>query len=282
MVVTYYKNQFCPSGSSQVPVEERGFNFGDGVYEVVRYFRQRGIGLDEHLQRLVESAEGIRLRLPYPPDELRTIMAQAVAKVPGDWVDVYMQVTRGEAPRRQPFPNAEPILAMVAKQAPLVSAAQRQAGVGAIFHPDERWLNCNLKTLNLLPNCLAKQAALDAGAFEAILVRDGRVTEGSTSNVFAVIDGIIRTAPADRFILNGITRRLVIQAAQSLGLEVRQEAFTPEMLTTRATEVFITSTTNDLLPISYLDGQALPIASMGPVTEKLLQAFRMLTEIADE
>jgi D-alanine transaminase len=282
MVVTYYKNQFCPSGSPQVPVEERGFNFGDGVYEVVRYFRQRGIGLDEHVQRLVESAEGIRLRLPYPPDELRTIMEHAVAKVSGDWVDVYLQVTRGEAPRRQPFPDAEPILALVAKPSPLVSTAQRQAGISVIFHPDERWLNCNLKTLNLLPNCLAKQAALDAGAFEAILVRDGRVTEGSTSNVFAVIDGIIRTAPADRFILNGITRRLVIQAAQSLGLEVRQEAFTPEMLTTRATEVFITSTTNDLLPVSHLDNHALPVASMGPVTAKLLHAFRVLTGIAED
>lgn len=273
MIISYYRDRFVETGAAVVPLEERAYNFGDGVYEVVRYYDGKGVGVEEHLERLARSAAAIRLVLSHSLEEIRELMVTAAMKTGETNVDVYLQVSRGEAPRLHPFPKVPSCLAMVAKPARVVENAQREQGVAAITHPDERWANCHIKSLNLLPNVLAKQAALDAGAMEAILIRDGKVTEGSASNVFMVKDGVLYTHPADRWILNGITRRMVLRVARELGIPVREEAVSESFLLNEAEEVFVTSTTMEIMPLSSLNGKAFPPSGQRPVTEKLIEVL---------
>ncbi len=273
MIISYYKDRFVEEGETVVPLEERAFNFGDGVYEVVRFYGGKGFGLREHLERLARSAAAIRIELPYTLDVLGDLISTAVEKTGERDVDVYFQISRGEAPRLHPFPGTASCLAMVAKPARRVKEEQRNKGIATITHPDERWANCHIKSLNLLPNVLAKQAAFDAGASESILIRDGVVTEGSSSNVFTVCQGTLYTAPADRRILNGITRRVVLGLANDLGIPVREESLAEAVLSNEAEELFVTSTTMEIMPVSSLNGKPLPTAGMGPITEKLMQGF---------
>lgn len=257
-----------------VPIEDRAFNFGDGVYEVVRFYQGRSFGLEEHLERLEQSAKALRMTLPCGLAKIREIVEEAVRRTGEEDVDVYFQISRGEASRAHPFPKTETCLALVTKSAVWQSEEARQKGIQAITCEDERWLNCYIKSLNLLPNVLAKQQALDAGAGEAILVRDGVVTEGSSTNVFAVKNGTLYTYPADRRILNGITRRFVIDIARELGIAVREEAIPRDSLFGDVDELMITSTTSEIMPVRSVDGHDLPSQGMGPIGSRLWEAFR--------
>lgn len=280
MIISYYKDRFIENGAAVVPLEERAFNFGDGVYEVVRFYNGNEFGLKEHLERLAESAAAIRMELPYTIDAIGELVSTAAEKVGVPDVDVYFQVSRGEAPRLHPFPETSACLAMVAKPSRRVQERQRQQGIAAITHPDERWANCYIKSLNLLPNVLAKQAALDVGAGESILIRDGVVTEGASSNAFIVRQGTLYTAPADRRILNGITRRLVLRLARALGIPTQEESLSETVLLNEADELFVTSTTMEIMPVTSLNGKQLSAGGMGPVTAQLVQAY--MAEIGPE
>lgn len=267
--LVYLNGRYLPRAEAVVSVEDRAFLFGDGVYEVTRAYKGTLIEAARHLRRLERGLAG--LALSFTPDALPDISARLLADnglTTGE-VLVYWQVTRGVAPRLHQFPAAGTAPTVYASAAPFTPPhARRGAGVSAISHPDIRWARCDLKTVNLLPNVLAKQAAVAAGAYEAVLIRDGAVTEGSTTNVFGVLDGVIRTAPRTNYILPGITREVVLELAHREGLHVREDPLLAEDLP-RLSELFLTGTTNDVMPVVTLDGRAVGDGRPGPIAGRL-------------
>lgn len=278
MSIIYLNGEYLPVERATVSVEDRGFLFADGIYEVVRFYGGRPFQLEAHLQRLQRSAQGAHLSLPKAVADLPTIMECLLAENNLQDINFYIQCTRGAAhPRTHAFP-AEPHPTLLVMPQPLYALPPdaRIRGVSAITVPDLRWQRCDIKSIMLLPNAMAKTQAREKGAFEAILVRDGAVTEGSSTNIFAVLDGMLATHPADHHILGGITRQVVLQVAVGLGLSVREEPFTIEQLS-RAQEVFLTSTTAEVLPITQIDGQMVGNGHPGTVTMRLFEAFKKIT-----
>lgn len=278
MPIVYWNREYLPLEKATVSVEDRGFLLGDGIYEVVRVYGGRPFRLADHLQRLHQSAAAAQLPLPDNADDLPDIIQRLLEENDVLDTNVYIQCTRGHShPRQHAFPaDVHPtMLVMTTPIIPLPSGAREQ-GVSAITVPDVRWRRCDIKTIMLLPNAMAKTQAHDAGAFEAILVRDGEVTEGSSANVFAVIDGELRTHPEDTDILGGITRLVVLELAAQLGIPVREKAFTvPEMYA--AQEVFLSSSSPEILAITNIDGHTIGRGRTGPVVQRLYAAFCKLT-----
>ncbi|HEU4962605.1 MAG TPA: D-amino-acid transaminase [Bacilli bacterium] len=278
--VGFYNGQWMSPDEPAVPIEERGHQFGDGVYEVIRVYQGAPFLLQEHLERLAKSAAAIRLQPSLSPAELELIIRTGIKKSQLQEAEVYLQLTRGVAPRLHPFPDVETAVAMTVKPARRIAEETRTNGVAVTVMDDERWANCHIKSLNLLPNVLAKQAAIDNGFYEAVFVKDGQITEGSSSNLFAVKDGVLYTAPADRKILHGITRASLLDLAPELGVEVREEAFTADFLQ-GADEAFLTSTSMELMPVVRVDEQLIGAGKPGDVTLRLLAAYRKLYEQAE-
>lgn len=280
-IVGFLNGEWMSPDQPAVPIEERGHQFGDGVYEVVRVYQGVPFLLQEHLDRLVKSAEAIRLDLSeLSPVELELIIRTGIKKSQLQDAEVYLQLTRGIAPRLHPFPNVKPSVAMTVKPARTIPESNRENGVAVTLLDDERWANCYIKSLNLLPNILAKQTALDNGFYEAVFVKDGVITEGSASNFFAVKDGVLHTAPATRKILHGITRATLLQLAQELDIPVQEADFTPEFLHS-ADEAFITSTSMEVMPVVKVDGHTLGTGKPGPVAHRLHTAYRNLIPNAE-
>lgn len=257
--------------------DDRGYYFGDGIYEVFRIYNGVLFEKEGHFQRLARSAREVKIPLPYSIEKIDALLEELLAAEQIQEGIVYIQITRGVAPRNHGFPPAgtTPVLTAYCKEVkrPL---GQLQNGLRAVTIPDIRWLRCDIKTLNLLPNNLAKQEAVDRGADEAILHRSGTVTECSSSNIMIVKDGTILTHPADNLILHGVTRSAVLRLAARKGLELREEAFDLDALY-RADEVFITGTTAEVTPIVEIDGK--PAGNpAGSVTRALQQAFEELIQ----
>lgn len=267
-----WQDMLIDKSDVRVSPDDRGYVFGDGVYEVFRVYGGRMFEKEAHLDRLFRSAEGTRLKLPFGRDELAEKLERLVAKEGTVEGTVYLQITRGVAPRAHPFPaDAEPVLMAYCKEVKRPVGVM-ESGVKAVTKEDIRWLRCDLKTLNLLPNVLAKQEALDRGADEVILHRSGTVTECSASNVMMVKDGVLRTHPANHLILHGITRAVVLRLARQLELPVEERAFSLEELA-EADEVLLTGTTVEITPIVEIDGRSVGGGAPGPVTGKLQAAF---------
>ncbi|WP_456278710.1 D-amino-acid transaminase [Bacillus sp. AK128] len=274
MEIAYYKDQFLTEvNEGVIPIQERGHQFGDGIYEVVRVYNEKPFMLEEHLDRFEKSAEAISMTLPYSREELKEIISEGINRSQEKNVDVYFQVTRGIAPRLHLYPDTPAVYSMVIKPSKQLDETKKKNGVAVLVMDDERWANCYIKSLNLLPNVMAKQAAVNKGCEEAILVRDGYVTEGSSSNLFVIKDGALYTTPATRHILHGITRKAVFQLAEQLNLPIHEEHFTVEFLQ-NADEAFITSTTSEVLPINKVDDQSLP--THFNITHQLQDAFKTL------
>jgi D-alanine transaminase len=277
-VICYLNGQFLPRSAATIPVEDRGFIFGDGVYEVWRVVNGHLFEPARHLDRLRFGLSELRISLPElaQADVLQSVAERVLRENGHDTGEatVYVEVTRGVAPRSHQFPAGE-----IAPSVFLMSNAftppreLRTRGTAAITAPDIRWLRCDLKTIQLLPNVLAKQAATERGATECLLVRDGIVTEGSHSNLMAVVGGVLRTHPLTNLILPGITRAIVLEIANSLGIPVREEAIAESELAT-VDELFLTGTTTDLMPIVRLNDQSVGNGTPGPVTTRLYQEFR--------
>lgn len=268
----FYKNKFLHKTDVQISPDDRGYYFGDGIYEVFRVYNGLIYEGEAHMQRLQRTAKDVHLTLPYTSEEILDMLTQLIQQNSLIEGTVYMQITRGEAPRAHPFPTAaEPILLAYCSELkrPLTTI---QNGITAITHPDIRWLRCDLKTLNLLPNVLAKQAALDHGVQEVVLHREGTVTECSASNLMIVKENILYTHPANHLILHGITRAVVLRLAHALGIPVKEEAFTTEQLL-GADEAFITGTTVEVTPILQVDGHAIGNGTPGSITIKLQSEF---------
>lgn len=268
--IAFYQDRFVHIDEKVVPIQERGHQFGDGVYEVVRVYDGEPFLLKEHMERLVKSAKAIQLQLPYSIEKMEEIMLEGLKRSELKEAEIYIQITRGIHARQHHFPNVSSVFSMVVRPARDVAEEDKENGVKVLTTEDERWLNCYIKSLNLLPNVMAKQKARENDCFEAILVRDGIVTEGSSTNVFAVKDGVIYTHPATKRILHGITRAQVIQLAEELDILVKEEAFSVDFLK-NSDEVFITSTTIEVMPVRQIDDVVLKKAN--PITRRLMNAF---------
>ncbi|MCL6626721.1 MAG: aminotransferase class IV [Alicyclobacillus shizuokensis] len=231
-----------------MPLEDRGHEFGDGVYEVVRVYGGRPFLLDWHLERFERSCSAIALHNPLPRADWIRLIHEAVLRSHESEAQVYWQLTRGAAPRVHWFPQTDSKITLIVRPQ---TAAASTGGATLLAYPDERWANVFVKTINLLPNVLAKESAHRAGADEALLVRGGVITEGAGSNAWFVSEGKLYTHPADRHILPGVTRRLVLQLAQSLGIPTEERAVTLSQLK-NVEEVFMTGTTTEILPVQKI------------------------------
>ena len=266
------KDELLPSQEAHISYQDRGYYFGDGIYEVFRVYNGRLYETDAHMERLFRSAKEVALKLPYTAEEIREQVRKLCEANHLQTGIVYLQFTRGEAPRSHLFPeNAVPVMMGFTQELPR-PADQMDRGITAITLPDIRWLRCDIKSLNLLPNTMAKQKARDSGCDDAIFHRDGIVTECSSSNIMIVKNGVLRTHPATQRILHGVTRAVVLRLAHQLNLPVQERAFTLEELA-EADEVFITGTTAEVTPVIAIDGRPVAGGKPGPVTRRLQQAF---------
>lgn len=270
-------DQIIDRADARIDIEDRGYQFGDGVYEVIRIYGGQLFTGDEHLNRLYESAKKIKMVVPFQMDELKELLLKLIQQNGVNDGSVYLQLTRGATQRNHVFPasNVKPVLTANTREVPRPEAALEK-GVEAIVADDIRWLRCDIKSLNLLPNLLAKQEATEQGCFEAILHRSGKVTEGSSSNAYIITDGKVKTHPATNLILNGITRQVISRLCKENSIPFIEEAFQLEDLL-EADEVFISSTTSEVMPVVRIDGKLVGDGVPGPVTRKLQSLF--LSEI---
>jgi D-alanine transaminase len=271
--IVYVNGSFVPRSEARISVEDRGFVFGDGVYEVLRIINGRPFAATFHNARLARSLEGVRISLaaadsPASFLEIGKQLLKENGLLQGE-ATMYMQITRGATTRAHNFPPAgtpPTIYISVARFTPY--SEQAKNGAPAITHPDLRWGRCDLKTLNLLPNVLASQVAKERGAFEAMLIRDGVVTEGTKTNFFGVVDGSLRTHPSDNHILPGITRSVLHDLARSVNIAVDESPIRSSEIP-KLTELFLTGTTTDVMPIVSLDDKPVGKGKPGELTLKL-------------
>lgn len=266
--VGYYNGVYAPIDELSAPIMDRGFYFGDGVYEVAYAHNHVPFALDEHLDRLSRSLELMQITFHMTRDALKEVIQTAIDMVDSNEQLVYLQVTRGTYMREHAFPPPEitPNLMLYSYHHPLADGSKRY---GLITAEDMRWQHCNIKSLNLVPSVLATQKAKEAGCAEAILYRDGMVTEGASSNVYIIQNGALRTAPLSNALLAGVTRKHVLELATALGIPVIEEAFSVADLFT-ADEVIFTSSTRHCLAASTIDGK--PVGNRAPNIVQALQS----------
>jgi len=270
-----YQDRLVPEEQIRISPMDRGYYFGDGVYEVFRVYRGQIFETGLHLKRLERSAREIRLELPFASARIEQLLNDIIEAEKLREGIVYLQITRGEAPRAHGYPH-DPKPVMLGWCKPVERPLDMlRDGIAAVIRPDIRWLRCDIKSLNLLPNSMLKQEAADAGAGEVILHRDGIVTECSAANVMLVKDGRLVTHPANHLILHGVTRAVALRLAAELGIEVSESPFSVNELR-EADEVFITGTTVEITPVVSLDGQPVAGRTPGKITRKLQEAFEAL------
>lgn len=273
MTTYFIDGQFTSKDSLNISIDDRGYYFGDGVYEVVKVYDGELYTAEEHFGRLFQSASKIKMTIPYSEQQLIDIAKELVKVNEVKTGHIYMQVTRGASARVHQFPEiaVTPVVTAYALHNPR-PLSNIEGGISVKSVEDVRWLRCDIKSLNLLANVLAKQEAYEAGCAEAIFVRDGMVMEGSSSNAFGVKDGVVITHPATNLILNGITRQVVLNLCKENGIPVEERAFTPDEMYAMD-EFFITSTTSEITPVVLIDEKAVGAGTPGAVTRKLQEAF---------
>lgn len=262
-----------------LPMEDRGYQFGDGVYEFTKVYNGRCFALKQHMDRLYCSLRELRIPAVYTFAELADFHQQLIKESGITEGAIYLQITRGVAPRVHSFPDViVPKLTMSIRPAGMANLKLWETGAKLITIPDERWLRCDIKSLNLLGNILGKQRAKEAGCFEAVMVRDGFVTEGTSSNFFVVKDGVLWTHPSNNLILKGITKTLVIEnIAPALDLTVVEKKFDTNFIKT-AQETFLTGTSTEIMPIVSIDGQIVANGRPGPITIKIQAAYKAMID----
>jgi D-alanine transaminase len=265
--------ELLPLAEARIPALDRGFLLGDGVYEVLRIYQGRPWLEDEHFERLGRSLHAIRIE-GIDLKRLRRRMHQTIAAGPFLEAAVYIQITRGSAPRAHVFPeHSTPLEFLFAQEFVDPYQELRQSGAEVITQPDLRWGRCNIKSINLLANVLAAQAAKEAGCKEALLyLPDGTFTEGTHTSLFGVIGGILVTAKNSQAILPGMTRKLIVGLAAKAGIAFREENLQRQRLA-QVAELFLTGTTSEVLPIVRVDGRPVGNGTPGPITRKMQQAY---------
>ena len=280
IMLIYLNGTYSKLNDATLSPLDRGFLFGDGIYEVIRVVNGQLVLENEHLERMEEGLSGIGIDMDSSAlAEIPEISRELIRKneLEENQAKVYIQVTRGAAnPRTHTFPDppVDPTLFLSAE--PFIPHTElHQTGVDVITVPDVRWLRCNLKTVNLLPNSLAKQRAKEAGVNSAIMIRDGVVTESPNANVFGVKGDTLYTYPATNYILNGITRQAVLGFADELGIPVVEQPIREEEMF-QLDELFFTGTTTDIQPINNVDGRKIGTGKPGPVVKEIQDAYEEL------
>ena len=272
--IVYLNGKFLPMEEAYVPVLDRGFIFGDGVYEVIPVYSRHGFRLREHLQRLQQSLAGLQLDNPYNLDEWEKLVLELIAQNEPEDQSIYLHVTRGVAPRNHAFPkNTAPTIFMMSN--PLVTPSREQVenGVSAVSSNDIRWDRCDIKAIALLPNVLLRQMAVDVGSVETVLFRNGILTEGAASNIFAVENGVILAPPKDKHMLPGITYDLVLELAEANRIPV-DISYCEEARIRAADELWISSSTKEVLAIVRLDGQPVANGKPGPMFQRMYDLYQ--------
>jgi D-alanine transaminase len=270
----YLNGDFMPIEDAAIPVLDRGFIFGDGVYEVIPVYSRLPFRLGGHLARLQTSLDSIRLDNPHSDSEWRRLLDRLIELNEPEDQALYLQVTRGVARRDHAFPaNTTPTVFIMSSPLLPPTAEQIENGVGAITAADNRWARCDVKSTSLLPNVLLRQLAIDAGCAETLLLRDGRLTEGSASNAFVVRNGTILAPPKSNLMLPGITYDLVLElaAANTVALEVRDIS---EAELKSANEIWITSSSREILPVTMLNGEPVSDGRPGPVFKHMHNLYQ--------
>jgi D-alanine transaminase len=272
--IVYLNGDFLPLGEARIPVLDRGFIYGDGVYEVIPVYARQPFRTSQHFKRFQSSLDGIRLANPHTPGQWDALLGRLIAEQPFSDQAVYLQVTRGVAKRDHAFPaGVAPTVFMMSNPLPLPSREQVERGVAVVTAEDNRWRRCDLKTTSLLGNVLMRQLAVDAGAMETVMFRDGYLTEASASNVLIVKNGVVIAPPKDTLILPGITYDATLEFARELGLPLevvpvtRAEAFA-------ADEMWISSSTKEVLAVVSVDGKPFAGGVPGLVFKRVWEAFQ--------
>ncbi len=273
----WLNGEVLPSDQARINVEDRGFQFADGIYEVIRIYNGRAFALDQHLARLEKSAAGIQLAVPLNSQSLKSEINKYLARFTMPEGMIYLQVTRGVAPRNHRFPEVRPTLLFYTR--PLVPMESQPSAAGVKVHAlhDERWQRCWIKSIALLPNVLAKNEAIAAGAEEAVFIDNELVTECSASNIFAVVGGRLMTHPVGPKVLPGITRAMLLELAPTLGISASEQPFRAAQAAA-ADELFITSTIREVAWVSHWNDRPVGAGQCGPVTRKLFDAMRELVK----
>ena len=269
----YLNGRFMPIEEACVPVLDRGFIFGDGVYEVIPVYSRRPFRLPEHLERLQRSLDGIRLSNPLSEEEWVRLIGKLVEINEEADQSLYLQVTRGAARRDLAFPpGAAPTVLMMSN--PLVTSTPElvESGVAAVSAAGNRWLRCNIKAISLLPNVLLGQLAVDAGAAETLLLRDGFLTEGTASNIFVVRDDVLLAPPKDNLVLPGITYDVILELAASASFKTEVRRISEHEVRT-AQELWLTSSTKEVLAITHLDSQPVADGKPGPLFRRMHRLY---------
>jgi len=273
-MTVYLNGRFLPLEDAKISVLDRGFIYGDGVYELIPVYHRQPFRLRQHLARLQRSLDGIRMVNPHTDAEWESIIRELVARTAFDDQGVYFQVTRGVAKRDHSFPlDVAPTVFMMSNPLSLPTAEQVERGVAVVTAIDERWLHCDLKTISLLGNVLARQRATDAGAAETVLFRNGFLTEASASNVFIVRDGVLLGPPKDNQILPGITYDAAFELARGGGLAVEVRPISRDEALA-ADEMWLSSSTKEVLAVTIVDGKSFAGGSPGPVFRKMHELFQ--------
>jgi D-alanine transaminase len=269
--IVYLNGQYLPLADAKISVMDRGFLFGDGVYEVIPAYSGKLFRLEDHLERLDNSLKSIRLQNPHSHTQWRELLTKLLKKDLDQ--SVYLQITRGAAPKRDhAFPQhvTPTVFAMVSNINP---HTDENNGLKAISLEDSRWKLCDTKAITLLANVLLRQAAIEKGCVEAILFKDGYLTEGSASNVFAVIDGVLMTPPRSSAILPGITRDVILEIARKNNIPCSEQAISMSELK-KASEIWITSSMREIIPIVELDSEIIASGKPGLVWKKFYKLFQ--------
>lgn len=269
--IVYLNGEYLPLAEAKISVLDRGFLFGDGVYEVIPSYYGKLFHLDDHLQRLENSLAVVRLPNPHSRGEWQAIFTPLLAADKNQYI--YLQLTRGVAEKRDHAFPENVVPTVFAMSSDILPFAGTQSGIAAVTMDDSRWKLCHAKTILLLPNILHRQAAIDQGGAEAILIKDGLVTEGAASNVFAVIDGVLVTPPKNNGILPGITRDVILELAAKHGLACKEGDINIDQLKT-ASEIWVTSSTREIVAVVELDGMAVGNGGLGPVWHTMNDVFQ--------
>lgn len=275
MTTAYLNGTFLPLEDAKVSVMDRGFLFGDGIYEVIPAYGGHLLRKAHHLKRLQNSLDAVRIPNPLTHDEWSTILSKLVAENEGADQTVYLQVTRGTSSKRDHAFSSELTPTVFAMSSPLMAAVdiENEPGITAITLDDTRWKFCNIKAITLLPNVLLRQEAVDQGAAEAILIKAGYVIEGAASNVFIVRNKLLITPPKSPSLLPGITRDLILELAANHGIPFREADISTEEFN-QASEVWVTSSSREISPVIQVDDRVVGTGKPGPVWKTMIQLYQ--------
>lgn len=277
--LVYLNGEYLPLNEAKVSVLDRGFIFGDGVYEVIPAYGGKALRFEHHMQRLQNSLDAVRINNPLSNEQWQKIIDKLISKKGSEDQYIYMHITRGVASRDHRFPDKTiPTVFVMSNILHTVDPEILKQGVYAVTLDDIRWQYCNIKAIALLPNILLRQQAVDKDAVEAILIRNGNMTEGAASNVFIVSDGIIKTPPKDQKLLPGITRDLVVELAKTHNMPIEEVAITEKEFLT-ADEIWLTSSTKEILAVTKINEQQVGNGKPGPVWKDMYQKYQDYKEI---